>query len=89
LQADVWSQLVHGRGVRSAAEARPEPKFHTGQSVIQWWASWMAEAQALPKQYNKNNRPSWFSAEITSYVGWKEDVMYCGVPHTGHFYAVF
>ena len=89
LQADAWSQLVYRGRVGSAAEARPEPKFNSGQSVIQWWAPWMANAEQLPKHYNNKNRPSWFSAEILTYIGWKEDKMYCGVPHTGHFFAVY
>ena len=43
--------------------AIPEPKFKTGQSVLQWWSSWMQSAAETPRSYNKKNRPAWFSAE--------------------------
>ena len=73
----------------SATPARPAPLFGNGQSAIQWYAHWMTDATELPKTYNKGNRPSWYSAEITAYVGWKEDRNYCGVPQACHFYAVY
>ena len=41
----------------------PDPKFRTGQSVLQWWSPWMKNAEETPPTYNKKNRPAWFSAE--------------------------
>ena len=92
--ADALSQLVRAQEQAvdaqiAAAPARPAPLYGNGQSAIQWWANWMKNATELPKSYNKGNRPSWYSAEITAYVGWKEDRKYCGVPQACHFYAVY
>ena len=74
---------------REVGPARPERLYGPGQSAIQWWASWMKEAPELPQSYNKSNRPKWYSAEVTAYVGWIIDRKYCGVKQTGHFYAVY
>jgi len=41
----------------------PDPKFRTGQSVLQWWSPWMKNAEETPPTYNKKSRPAWFSAE--------------------------
>jgi hypothetical protein len=71
--------------------ARPVPPqlFGTGQSVLQWWAGWFVKCREgeTPKQIGKKLRPAWFSAEILSYVGYK-DIVYAGVRTTGHCYTV-
>ena len=67
----------------------PGPKFRHGESVVQWWASWMASATTVPATYNAGNRPAWFSAEVLAYVG-KKAVMYAGfmnpLQHCYHVY---
>jgi hypothetical protein len=69
----------------------PVPKnlFGTGQSVLQWWASWFAKCAEgeTPKRIGKKLRPSWYSADITSYVG-HQTIVYAGVRTTGHCYTV-
>ena len=50
------------------------------QSVLQWWAPWMKDAEETPASYNKKNRPWWFSAEVTSYRG------YGDIKYAGHVY---
>ena len=94
VNADVWAHQVRAQeqlvdGLIEAGPGRPAPLFANGQSVIRWWASWMKEATELPASYNKLNRPNWYSAQILTYVGWKEDRNYCGVPQACHFYAVY
>ena len=59
-----------------------------GQSVLQWWAPWMKDAMETPPNYNRKNRPSWFSAEITSYGGYG-DIRYAGQIVTAHLYNVY
>ena len=49
--------------------AQSQPKFQNGESVIQWWASWMQTAKEAPKSYNKSNRPAWFKGEICNLLG--------------------
>ena len=68
--------------------AIPPALFKCGQSVLQWWASWMKNALETPKTYNKKNRPWWFSAEITSYVRYGE-IKYAGQTVTDHLYHVY
>ena len=48
----------------------PPAAFSCGQSVLQWWAPWMKDALETPQNYNRKNRPAWFSAEIASYCGY-------------------
>ena len=55
----------------------PPALFKCGQSVLQWWASWMKEAKETPASYNKKTRPAWFSAEITRFRG------YCDIKYAG------
>jgi hypothetical protein len=44
---------------------RPPPKFIGGQSVHQWWASWMAGAYESPSGIKgKTGRPAWYSASV-------------------------
>ena len=68
--------------------AIPPALFKCGQSVLQWWASWMKNALETPKSYNKKNRPAWFSAEVTSYVRYGE-IKYAGQMMTAHLYHVY
>ena len=46
---------------------RPKPLFRGGQSVHQWWASWMSGAYETPAGIKgKNGRPAWYSASVYS-----------------------
>ena len=58
------------------------------QSVLQWWAPWMKDAEETPASYNKKNRPWWFSAEVTSYRGYG-DIKYAGQVTRHHQYNVY
>ena len=73
----------------ASAAPLPEAKFSSGQSVLQWWASWFADCKEgeTPKQINKKLRPGWFSAEIISAMGLM-DTVYAGVRKSGHCYMV-
>jgi hypothetical protein len=47
----------------------PASKLRPGQSVLQWWAAWMNGAdteRSAPRQYNRKNRPAWYSGEIVA-----------------------
>ena len=49
-------------------EPRPEPLFRGGQSVHQWWASWMSGAYETPAGIKgKHGRPAWYSASVYSW----------------------
>ena len=65
-----------------------EPRFHTGQSVLHWWSSWFAAAQEPRKQLQKNSRPSWYDATISSHAG-MQTIKYAGVEYTQHCYRVY
>ena len=67
------------------AKKPPEPRFRTGQSIFQYWASWMALADDLPANIKKKGRPGWYSGEIIAYLQW-ETVKYAGMEITGHTY---
>ena len=64
----------------NAATDSPEtkPKFHPGQSMIQWWASWFKTATVVPALYNKTNRPAWCSGEVLAHAGYKS-IKYAGI----------
>ena len=48
-------------------EPRPEPLFRGGQSVHQWWATWMSGAYETPTGIKgKTGRPAWYSASVYS-----------------------
>ena len=66
----------------------PNPKFRSGQSVLQWWASWMKPVQETPKKYNKKNRPAWFSAESCSFKEYGT-IRYAGQEVTDNLYNVY
>ena len=102
VEADVWAAQQRGQeqlesrdkqflelASREVGPARPERLYGPGQSTIQWWAPWMKGAKELPSSYKNGNRPKWFSAEVTGYVGWFTDRIYCGLQQAGHFYAVY
>ena len=69
------------------AQARG-PKFGIGQSVMQWWASWMRDAETPPASQQKIYRPHWYRGEIFSHAEWKVDYRYAGVLHTSYVYSV-
>ena len=58
------------------------------QSVLQWWAPWMKDAEETPASYNKKNRPWWFRAEVTSYRCYG-DIKYAGQVTRDHQYNVY
>ena len=46
---------------------RPPPLFKGGQSIHQWWASWMSGAYETPAGIKgKTGRPAWYSASVYS-----------------------
>ena len=83
LQAEI--QAVQA-AERPAAGACPEPRFSAGQSVLQWWASWFKEGTAKPKQYKKNKRPTWYSAEILNPAVYTKGMQYAGFRYVGWVY---
>ena len=66
----------------------PPARFMCGQSVLQWWAPWMKAALETPLNYNRKNRPAWFSAEIASYCRYG-DIKYAGQTMQAHQYHVY
>ena len=40
------------------------PRFLAGQSVHQWWATWMAGAKETPTGIKGKSRPAWFSSVV-------------------------
>ena len=77
-----WPANSHGEG-------RPEPKFRSGESVLQFWAGWMATAKEPPLQLNTNKRGKWYSASI---LGWARygDIKYAGIQYYDqHIYYAY
>ena len=71
------------------APTTTRPLFKNGQSIIQWWASWMSEADEIPKSYAGNNRPKWFNGEVCTYFNFGT-IRYAGVTQApDHLYYVF
>jgi hypothetical protein len=69
---------------------RPAPQFMLGQSVLHFWASWMAAAKKPMHSISKSQRPKWYSAEILSPPTWiAEGTLYAGFPAVGWGYKVF
>jgi hypothetical protein len=69
---------------------RPAPQFMMGQSVLHFWASWMAAAKKPMHSISKSQRPKWYSAEILSPPTWiEEGALYGGCPAVGWGYKVF
>ena len=96
--ADKESQIAMGfealfdnqaalHALASSVNSAPMQKFRPGQSVLQWWAPWMANAEKTPKQLKKKQRPSWFSGEVISYEGFQE-IKYAGSVVMSHTYIV-
>jgi hypothetical protein len=74
----------------SGMPSRPAPKYMLGQSVLHFWASWMAEAKMPMHSFAKSQRPKWYSAEILSPPTWiAEGTLYAGFPAVGWGYKVF
>ena len=71
-----------------AGFALPKPAFKQGQSVLHWWASWMKTAKQTPATYNTKHRPSWYSAEVCTYAGFRT-LRYAGQEYTENLYDVF
>ena len=71
-----------------AGFALPKPAFKQGQSVLHWWASWMKTAKQTPATYNTKLRPSWYSAEVCTYAGFRT-LRYAGQEYTENLYDVF
>ena len=69
---------------------RPPPKFHAGQSVLQWWSSKfrLATDKTVQLRCTGKGRPSWYSGEVTMPGVWADDVVYASMPFTGWVYAV-
>ena len=65
---------------------RADPLYSAGQSVLQWWSNWFSKGGDAPKQYNKKNRPSWFSGEVANPAVFVEDYKYAGMLYTGWAY---
>ena len=84
---DMHEQLRRYREQEFRVEI-PPALFKCGQSVLQWWASWMKDASKTPRHYNRKNRPAWFSAEIASYCGYG-DIKYAGQTMRAHQYHVY
>ena len=66
----------------------PAAAFRTGQSVWQWWASWMHSADKPVTKYSKKQRPAWYAGEINTAAG-VQTHLYCGFKMTCHWYHVF
>ena len=90
--ADQASQAAETIGKLSAAAAEasspppppqdPGPQFLTGQSVLHWWSSWMAQAAQPPARIRGKGRPAWFDATILASLG-KMDIRYAGYDWKG------
>ena len=70
---------------------RPPAKFRNGQAVHAWWAPWFPECGLgqHPAGYAGKQRPSWFSSEITTVIGWRDNWPYAGGSHSGYLYLVY
>ena len=78
------------RQLQSESSRRPGPRFQTGQSVHQYWASWFSGCRpGSEPQISKNKRPGWYSAEISGAPTWKEELPYAGSLITGWTYLVY
>ena len=87
-QIDAMHEELQMYRQEKAGCAFPGPIFKAGQSVLQWWSSWMKTAAKTPSTYNKKNRSSWFSAEICSYVR-HGTIRYAGQLTTANLYNVY
>ena len=61
----VNKEIIVEVDVLPSGAPRPPPKFIGGQSVHQWWATWMARAYQAPGGIRgKHGRPAWYSASV-------------------------
>lgn len=76
---------------RQHHRGRPDAKFRCGQSVLAYWAPWFPECGVgkHPPGYAGKHRPSWFSSEIATVIGWRDEWPYAGALHSGHIYLVY
>ena len=85
------AQELLKKAAMDAAEKdrRPPPKFRVGQSVHVYWASWFPGCPPgdAPTQLARKMRPSWYSSEIVTCLGWKDDLPYGGALHSGYAYV--
>ena len=69
------------------------PKFHFGQQVHLFWASWFVSAKEPPERIGGKKgkrRPEWFESTIISQpIKLPSGAMYAGHPATGWGYKVF
>jgi len=63
------------------------PRFHNGEALGWWWASWFKTAQEPPEKCKQKQRPKWFDARVYFYIGVKK-VRYGGVEFEGHTYRM-
>ena len=87
-QIDAMHEELKRYREEKVGRAIPEPKFKTGQSVLQCWSSCMKSAAETPLSYNKKNRPAWFSAEICSYNKYGT-IRYAGQLTISNLYNVY
>ena len=70
-RSDLVGLLIVARAAPTTIVPTEEPRFSVGQSIIQWWASWMKEIPEgdLPEKIQGKRRPTWFSGEVVQYAG--------------------
>lgn len=61
----------------NVAQRMSPHKFTSGQSIIQWWASWF---KTIPDKVGKA-RPAWFFGEVLAVYGFKS-IWYAGLKRT-------
>ena len=89
--ANARAEEAAARLGRQHHPGRPDAKFRCGQSVFAWWASWFPECGLgeHPPGYAGKQRPLWFSSEIATVIGWRDEWPYAGALHSGHIYLVY
>ena len=90
-RADIESLFCLERNFRTVEVDLP--KFHFGQKVHLFWASWMFDAKEPPERIGGKKgkrRPEWFESTIISPpMKLPSGAMYAGLPMTGWGYKVF
>ena len=90
-RADIESLFCLERNFRTVEVDLP--KFHFGQQVHLFWASWFASAKEPPKRIGGTSgkrRPEWFESTIMSdRIKLPSGAMYAGHPVDGWGYKVF
>ena len=72
-----------------ASRPSKEPRFCTGQSVLQWWANWFKTGEPRPRGKGKKGRPKWYSGEIVHPPVWAENTVYAGYTYPGWVYPAY